>query len=233
MEVLRASDLLKKFEGVVAVNGVSLSVDEGEILGIIGPNGSGKTTLLNLMTGLIEPDRGEIFIRGEKADFKSHEIASKGIGRTFQITKLFKSLTVLENMLVPVTRGQREERIERAMEWLKFFELYHLKDEFAENLSGGQQKLLELARVMMLNPSILLMDEPFAGVHHRVVRKIVELVNKLREERRTFLIVSHDMHTIFNLCDRMIVMNEGRKIAEGSPDDIRKDREIIRIYLGV
>jgi branched-chain amino acid transport system ATP-binding protein len=233
MEVLRASDLLKKFEGVVAVNGVSFTVDEGEILGIIGPNGSGKTTLLNLITGLIEPDRGEIFIRGERADFRSHEIASKGVGRTFQITKLFKSLTVLENMLVPVTRGEREEKLERAKEWLKFFELYHLKDELAESLSGGQQKLLELARVMMLDPSILLMDEPFAGVHHKVVRKIVELINKLREERRTFLIVSHDMHTIFNLCDRMIVMNEGKKIAEGSPDDIRKDREIIRIYLGV
>jgi branched-chain amino acid transport system ATP-binding protein len=233
MEVLRVSNLVKKFEGVVAVNNVSFSVEEGEILGIIGPNGSGKTTLLNLITGLIEPDSGEIFINGELARYRSHEIAMKGIGRTFQITKIFKSLTVLENMLVPVTELGREEKLERAEKWLKFFELHYLKNELADSLSGGQQKLLEMARVMMLEPSILLMDEPFAGVHHKIVKKIIELINTLKEEKRTFLIVSHDMHTIFGVCDRMIVMNEGRKIAEGSPEDIRKNREIIKIYLGV
>ncbi len=233
MKVLQVSNLVKKFEGVVAVDRISFSVEEGEVIGIIGPNGSGKTTLLNLITGLLEPDEGEIYLNGETARLRAHEIAIKGMGRTFQITKPFKSLTVLENMLVPVSKYEKEDKVKRAEEWLRFFELYHLKDEPAGNLSGGQQKLLEIARVMMLDPSILLMDEPFAGVHYKVVRKIVDLINTLREKGKTFLIVSHDMHTIFDLCDRMIVMNNGKKIAEGSPEDIRKDREIIRIYLGV
>jgi len=233
MEVLRVSNLTKKFEGVVAVNNVSFSVEEGEVLGIIGPNGSGKTTLLNLIMGLVEPDEGKIIINGEVASFKSHEIAMRGVARTFQITKIFNSLTVLENMLVPVIDLSKDEKIRRAEKWLEFFELHHLKNELAESLSGGQQKLLEIARVMMLEPSILLMDEPFAGVHYKIVAKIIELINQLREEKKTFLIVSHDMHTIFGICDRMVVMNEGRKIAEGSPEDIRKNRDIIKIYLGV
>jgi|Deesub1362B_J571_1020462.scaffolds.fasta_scaffold00029_97 branched-chain amino acid transport system ATP-binding protein len=234
MEILKTVNLMKRFEGVIAVNKVSFSVNEGEIVGIIGPNGSGKTTLLNLITGLVELDEGEIYFKGEAIGaLESHEIALMGMGRTFQITKLFRSLTVMENMVVPVVGLDKEKRFKIAKKWLSFLDLYNLKDELAGNLSGGQQKLLEIARVMMLNPTLLLMDEPFAGVHHSIVRKIVGVINQLREEGRTFLIVSHDMHTIFDLCDRMIVMNEGKKIAEGYPEDIRKNREIIRVYLGV
>ena len=234
MPVLEVRDLLKKFEGVVAVDHVSFTVDDGEIVGIIGPNGSGKTTTLNLINRLIHHDGGEIYFRGKSiSKAKPHETALMGMGRTFQITRLFRSLTVMENMTVPVVGIGGEERQKRAVEWLRFVGLEHLKNELAGNLSGGQQKLLEIARVMMMDPVFLLMDEPFAGVHHSVVSKIVEVIEKLKEEGRTFLIVSHDIHTIFGLCDRMIVMNEGKKIAEGDPEDIRRDREIIRVYLGV
>ena len=230
MEALRVSNLVKRFEGVVAVNNVSFSVEKGEVVGIIGPNGSGKTTLLNLISGLIKPDRGEVYIKGKAVDPKPHEIALKGVGRTFQIPKLFHTMTVLENMLVPVVEDENKRK--KAEELLKFFELYHLKDELAGNLSGGQQKLLEIARVMMLDPSILLMDEPFAGVHYKIVNRIVDHIKELRGEK-TFLIVSHDMHTIFGLCDRMLVMNEGKVLAEGTPEEIRRSKEIIKIYLGV
>jgi len=225
---------LKKFEGVVAVDHVSFEVDEGEIVGIIGPNGSGKTTTLNLINRLIDHDAGEIIFRGKSiSKAKTYETALMGMGRTFQITRLFRNLTVMENTMVPVVGIEREERRKRAMKWLKFVGLDHLKNELAQNLSGGQQKLLEIARIMVMEPVFLLMDEPFAGVHHSIVSKILQVIEELRKEGRTFLIVSHDIHTIFGLCDRMIVMNEGKKIAEGDPEDIRRDREIIRVYLGV
>jgi branched-chain amino acid transport system ATP-binding protein len=234
MTLLQVEDLVKRFEGVIAVDHVSFSVDESEIVGIIGPNGSGKTTTLNLISKLIEFDEGEMYFKGHSfSKLKAHEIALMGIGRTFQITRLFRSLTVLENMFVPVIEASKEKKHKEALEWLNFVGLSHLKDELAGNLSGGQQKLLEIARVMVMEPVLLLMDEPFAGVHHSIVSKIVELINKLREEGKSFLIVSHDMHTIFGLCDRMIVMNEGKKIAEGDPEEIRRDKEIIRVYLGV
>ncbi|MDJ0270274.1 MAG: ABC transporter ATP-binding protein [Aigarchaeota archaeon] len=236
MSLLKVENATKRFGGNVAVNSMSLEVNEGEIVGIIGPNGSGKTTLLNLINGIIQLDSGAIYLRGKPIhNKKPHQLVRLGIGRTFQITRVFRELTVLENMLSTVETGKsgKNNLVENALKLLELVGLSDKLDARAGTLSGGQQKLLELARTLMLNPTLLLLDEPFAGVHPKIVMKLSELILDMRKKGKTFLIISHDIHTISWLSDRLVVMNEGRKVAEGSPEQIKQDREVVRAYLGV
>ena len=249
--ILEVHDLTKSFDGVTAVQGCTLSVRRGTITGLIGPNGAGKTTLFNLITGFLKPTSGRILFLGERIDgLPPHRVFQKGIVRTFQIPRELKTLTVLENlMLVPPGqvgeqlwnpwlfpfRVSREERVhyDRAMEVLEFVELAHLSDEYAAHLSGGQKKLLELARTLMCGPQLVLLDEPGAGVNRVLMQKLAEKIEVLRDDlEMTFFVIEHDMDLVARLCDPVIAINEGRKIAEGSLDEIRRDERVLEAYLG-
>ena len=249
--ILEVHDLTKSFDGVRAVQGCTLSVRRGTITGLIGPNGAGKTTLFNLITGFLKPTSGRILFLAERIDgLPPHRVFQKGIVRTFQIPRELKTLTVLENlMLVPAGqageqlwnpwlfpfRVSREERVhyDRAMEVLEFVELAHLSDEYAAHLSGGQKKLLELARTLMCGPQLVLLDEPGAGVNRVLMQKLAEKIEILRDDlEMTFFVIEHDMDLVARLCDPVIAINEGRKIAEGSLDEIRRDERVLEAYLG-
>jgi len=248
--MLQIENLEKSFGGIKAVNRCSLKVQEGSITGLIGPNGAGKTTLFNLITGFHKPDRGGIWLSGNRIDgLPPHKIARRAISRTFQIPRELKEMTVLENlMLIPLTqkgekiwnslfrpsvvRSQEREIMEKALYVLEFVELIHLKDDYAKSLSSGQKKLLELARTLMSDPKMILLDEPGAGVNPTLMRKLIRNIEELREEGRTFFLIEHDMDLIMNLCDRVIVMNKGRELAEGKPDDITRDERVMEAYLG-
>ncbi len=236
--LLKVRDVTKKFDGLVALHEVSMDLGENEILGLIGPNGSGKTTLINTISHVYELDAGSIYFRKERIDtLKPHEIALRGIGRTFQITRVFRRLTVLENALVPAAAkhpdSSRDELTEEALERLRFVGLEGLKDEYAANLSGGQQRLLEFVRALAQDPQLFLLDEPFAGVHPEIKQRIIDSILKLRESGKSFLVVSHDIESVFNLSNRMVVLSEGMKIADGEPQEVRSDSEVARVYLGV
>ncbi len=249
--LLIVDNVTKSFGGVRAVNGCSLTVAEGSITGLIGPNGAGKTTLFNLVTGFLKPTSGRILFRGERIDgFAPHRIFHKGIVRTFQIPRELKSMTVLENvMLVPGRQAgeqiwnpwlfpfrvsrQEEAIFQKAMQVLEFVDLLHLRDEYAGNLSGGQKKLLELARTLMCDPKMILLDEPAAGVNRVLMKKLVTDVERLRKEMGiTFFVIEHDMDLVTQLCDTLIVMSEGQKLAEGSPQEVKADERVLAAYLG-
>jgi len=248
--MLQIEDLEKSFGGIKAVNRCSLKVEEGSITGLIGPNGAGKTTLFNLVTGFYKPDTGGIWFSGKRIDgLPPHKIAKRAISRTFQIPRELKEMTVLENlMLIPLmqkgeriwnslfrpslVRGQEREIMDKALNVLDFVELIHLKDDYAKTLSSGQKKLLELARTLMSDPKMILLDEPGAGVNPTLMKKLTRNIEKLREEGRTFFLIEHDMDLITNLCDRVIVMDKGRRLAEGKPDEIKKDERVLEAYLG-
>jgi branched-chain amino acid transport system ATP-binding protein len=227
---------------VVAVDGLSLTVGEGEIRGLIGPNGSGKTTTVNLLSGLYRADAGEVSIRGERTErLRPHEIAARGVGRTFQVPKLFANMTVLENVLIPalaaLDRGEARpmpEIVEGARRLLEFVTLDPLRDALAKELSGGQAMLAQLARAFMLRPlHLLLLDEPFAGVHPTIRAIIIEAVGRMnREEGVTVLVVSHEMAELRRLCSRVSVMHEGALIAEGALDEVANDGRVLEAYLG-
>ena len=234
--------LTKRFGGVVAVDSLSLAVGEGEIRGLIGPNGSGKTTTVNLLSGLYHADGGAIVLRGERTErMRPHEIAARGVGRTFQVPKLFANMTVLENVLVPALAaldraGGRPmpEILDRARQLLDFVTLDPLRDALAKELSGGQAMLAQIARAFMLRPlHLLLLDEPFAGVHPTIRSTIIEAVLRMnREEGVTVLVVSHEMAELRRLCGRISVMHEGTLIAEGSLDEVANDGRVLEAYLG-
>jgi len=248
---LTTQDLVKSFDGVRAVNHCTLSVQRGTITGLIGPNGAGKTTLFNLVTGFLKPTAGSITFAGERIDgLPPHHIFRRGIVRTFQIPRELKNMTVLENlMLVPSSqvgeriwsawflpfRVSRQEReiYDKATSVLEFVDLIHLRDEYAANLSGGQKKLLELARTLMCDPKVILLDEPGAGVNPILLRRLVSNIEQLCHERGiTFFIIEHDMDLITRLCNPVIVMSNGEKLAEGSPEEIKKDPRVLDAYLG-
>ena len=230
--LLEIRDLTKHFGGVVAVNRCSLVLAPGKIYGLIGPNGSGKTTLFNCITGLERRDAGEVFFRGERIDgLKPHQVAHRGIGRTFQIIRVFPELTALENLLV-VTREPFEVAYRRAQELLRFVTLDLLENEYAGNLSYGQQKLLEFIRVLMRDPELILLDEPAAGVNRTLLNELLAAITRLRDQGKTILIVEHDMKVVMGLCEKLFVLDYGEKIAEGPPGVIQADPRVVEAYFG-
>ena len=248
--ILQIRDLVKDFGGVRAVNGCSFQVERGTITGLIGPNGAGKTTAFNMVTGFIRADRGEIVFCDERIDrARPHEIFRKGIARTFQIPRELRLMTVLENlMLVPLgqpgehlfyswfrpglVRAGEQAVYRKAHEVLEFVELVHLRDELAANLSVGQKKLLELARVLMAEPDLILLDEPAAGVNPTLMNKLAGLIRTLRQQGKTFLLIEHNMELVADLCDWVVVMNNGETLVEGKPDDVRRHPDVLEAYLG-
>jgi ABC-type branched-subunit amino acid transport system ATPase component len=232
MPILAVDGLRKSFGGVAAVHGVSLALEAGRIYGLIGPNGSGKTTLFNCITGLERSDAGRVVFRHERIDhLKPSAIARRGVGRTFQVIRVFPELTALENLLV-VTRGARAEAERRGREMLRFVKLEGLADEYAGNLSYGQQKLVEFVRVLMTDPTLILLDEPAAGVNRTLLNDLLSAVARLRDEGRTILLVEHDMKVVMGLCETVFVLDHGEKIAEGPPGLIQSDERVIEAYFG-
>jgi ABC-type branched-subunit amino acid transport system ATPase component len=235
--LIAASGLSKRFGGIVAVSALDLSVSAGELVGLIGPNGSGKTTTINMMTGHLKPSDGQVHVRGTRADGSPpSRFAALRVGRTFQITQLFSRMTLLENMLVPGLarpHSHRAEATRQARVHLDFLGLSKLENLQAKNLSGGQQKLLELGRALMLDPDILFLDEPFAGVNPFLRDEIIVLIQKLHADGRTFVIVDHDIEAIQRLVNRLVVMARGEKIADGTVAQVSHDPEVLRAYAGV
>jgi ABC-type branched-subunit amino acid transport system ATPase component len=230
--VLEIDELRKTFGGVTAVAGVSLRLEPSRIYGLIGPNGSGKTTLFNCITGLERRDAGRVHFSGQRIDgLKPHQIALKGIGRTFQVTRIFPELTALENLLV-VTRGDRAAAHARALDLLRFAKLERLTGEYAGNLSYGQQKLVEFVRVLMRDPTLILLDEPAAGVNRTLLHDLLEAVRLLRGQGKTILLVEHDMKVVMGLCETVFVLDHGEKIAEGPPGTIQADERVVEAYFG-
>ena len=233
---LNIAGLKKYFGGVRAVDGVSFSVQGNELIGLIGPNGSGKTTMINTINGILSPTGGAIHFQGKRIDhLPPYERARRGIGRTFQISRVFQRMTVLQNLVVPalaVGKQSKKAIWKLAQEVMDFLTIQHLVNENGGNLSGGQQKLLELGRVLMLDPAVIFLDEPFAGVHPELCQQICAYIHEVHTNGKAFIIVSHNMDSIFSLSERVLVMNEGQKIADGAPDEVRHDEAVIDAYLG-
>ncbi|MEC9345173.1 MAG: ABC transporter ATP-binding protein [Pseudomonadota bacterium] len=249
--MISVRDVSRHFGGIRAVDGVSLEIARGTITGLIGPNGAGKTTLFNIIAGVFPPSSGQILLDGEDVTgLPPHRLFHKGLLRTFQIAHEFRTLTVLENlMVVPADQpGEQlrqgwfnfgrvreiEARVaERAREVLDFLEIGHLENELAGNLSGGQKKLLELGRTMMVDAKVVLLDEVGAGVNRTLLNTIGTSIERLNRERGyTFCMIEHDMDFISRLCDPVIVMAEGRLLMQGSIDEVKSNEEVIEAYLG-
>mgnify|MGYP001472396662 FL=1 len=244
-------DVVKHFGGITAVDGVSIEIKQGKITGLIGPNGAGKSTLFNLIAGNLTPEFGSIYLDGEDVTgLKPHMLFSKGLLRTFQIAHEFQSLSVLDNlMMVPslqvgesllgawfkrekVVRQEAEIR-GKAEEVISFLNMGHLANELAGNLSGGQKKLLELGRTMMVSPKIVILDEVGAGVNRTLLKEIGDaILNMNRERGFTFCMIEHDMDFISRLCDPVVVMAEGKILAQGSAEEIKANEDVIEAYLG-
>ncbi len=246
--ILELNDVGKSFGGIKALDGVSIGLEENSISGLIGPNGSGKTTLLNTISGFVAPDKGSIFFEGRNiTSFPPYKIARLGMIRTFQMTRLFRGMTVLESMLLasktqddglfPIFFKRKKlidcERwdVEKAIEILDFLEIENMKHENAVALSGGQQKLLSIGMALMADPRMVLLDEPIAGVNPTLANKIFKKV-LLEKEKRTFLVVEHNIDILMNFCDIIYVMNKGRIVASGTPDEIQCNETVIDVYLG-
>ncbi|MFB6161047.1 MAG: ABC transporter ATP-binding protein [Haloferacaceae archaeon] len=249
---LRVENLHKSFGGITAVDGATFAVERGTLTGLIGPNGAGKSTTFDLVTGVHRPDAGRVTFDGEDVTgLAPHEIARRGLVRTFQIARELKEMTVLENMML-APKGQRGEALwrsvtpgfrsgvvadeeailDRVWEMLDFFDIEHLAEEYAGNLSGGQRKLLELARALLTDPDVLLLDEPFAGVNPSLEQRLLEHVHDLREQGYTFLLVEHDMDLIMNNCEHVVVMHQGRILTQGTPAEVTANEEVVEAYLG-
>ena len=230
--LLRTEEVHKAYGGVQALESCTLEVDEGSVAGLIGPNGSGKTTLFNVITGYARADTGEVYLGGKRiTNVAPDRVFALGIGRTFQLTRIFASLTVLENMLVASRHGNAAAR-RRAMEQLEFVGIAGHHAELAGTLSYGQRKLLELAYVLVADPAIVLLDEPAGGVNLSLVNTIADRIRELNAAGKTFLIVEHNMEFVMGLCDRVTVLDSGAVVAAGPPAIIRTDRRVLNAYLG-
>jgi neutral amino acid transport system ATP-binding protein len=250
-KVLEIEDVVKHFGGIRAVNGASFAVAPGSITALIGPNGAGKTTLFNVVTGFYRGDRGSVSFQGQQVFGQPpYELARRGMVRTFQITKALAAMPVIDNMMLAapdqpgelfrnllvrpgaVRRREREVR-DQALELLDIFNLKNLADDYAGTLSGGQRKLLELARALMAQPKLLLLDEPMAGINPVLGKRLLDHMQRLRREAGvTFLFIEHDMEVVMHNSDRVVVMAQGAVIAEGEPHQVRTDQQVIDAYLG-
>ncbi|GAA0062728.1 ABC transporter ATP-binding protein [Clostridium sp. CTA-1] len=239
MNILEVKDLNINFGGITAVDNLNFSVKKGEILGVIGPNGAGKTTLYNTITGIYKPSKGDIFLNNKKiTGMKPYKISRLGIARTFQNIRLFNSLTVLENILVGRVSELKKlvklnPYMEETCDILKVVGLENVINNMASDLPYGQQRKVEIARALAISPKVLLLDEPAAGMNNYEKRDLKNLINILREDLNiTVLIIEHDMGVIMELCDRILVLDYGKKIAEGSPEEISNDDNVIKAYMG-
>lgn len=248
--ILVAKNIVKAFGGIRAVDGCSLHVLPQTVTALIGPNGAGKSTLFNIVAGVYAPDGGEVWFGDTRIDgLPAHEIVREGLIKTFQIPRELRNLTVLENLMVAAPEGlgdrfldlilhplaiakAQEGVIDRAEEILGMVGLRHLRDEYAKNLSGGQKKLLELARALMASPRMILLDEPVAGVNLTLQKEILQVIEGLRQKGVTFFLVEHDMDVVMKRSDWIIVMHQGKTLAEGKADEVRANTAVIDSYLG-
>ena len=251
MALLEVKNLTKHFGGLTAVGDVTLELNEGELVGLIGPNGAGKTTLFNLLTGVYEPSEGTVTLDGHLLNEKTpYKIASLGLSRTFQNIRLFKDLTVLENVLIafsnhhkqhvlasflrlPAFYKNEEELKSKALDLLKIFDLDGDADTFAKNLAYGQQRRLEIVRALATEPKILFLDEPAAGMNPQETAELTELIRRIKDEFKiTIMLIEHDMNLVMEVTERIYVLEYGRLIAHGTPDEIKNDKRVIEAYLG-
>ena len=249
--LLEAKNLTKQFGGLLAVNRLDFSINQGEIIGLIGPNGAGKTTVFNMMTGTFRPTRGEVIFRGEKIGrLKPNRIAQLGVVRSFQLTNLFGDMTVIQNVILgshqksgiclwgslwstKVTRRKEIESEREAVRTLEFMGLVEHQRMLAKNLTHGQQRRLEVAVALAAKPEILLLDEPLQGMNHEEVKDMLSRIAEIRRGGKTILLVEHNIRAVTSICDRIIVLNFGEKIDEGSPQKVMQNPHVIEAYLGV
>ncbi len=250
MNVLETKNLYKEFDGVKAVDDLSFEIETNSIIGLVGPNGSGKTTLFNLITGFLKPDGGAVIFKNKEiTSFPPNKIAQLGIGRTFQNIRLFPQISVMDNMMLALRymkgesfyagllqlksmKTEEKGNFIRAEELLELVGLSGKKHELAENLSHGQRKLMELVRIFALEPEVFLLDEPFAGVFPETRRTIIELARKLKGEGKAVVFIEHNINLVMEVAEKIIVLDYGKKIAEGKPEEIRKNKLVQKAYLG-
>lgn len=250
MTILRLDGITKVFGGLTALEDVSFSVAEGSITGVIGPNGAGKTTLFNIVTGLYAQTAGEVYLSSHNISFlKTEALAGLGLVRTFQNVELFRQMTVLENVMVGLHTKSRsgifscalklpgqvkEDKYirKKSMEWLDFTGMADLADTTAGNLPFGKGRLLEISRALAAQPKIILMDEPAAGLNSRETTELASLIRKVRQSGVTVVLVEHDMDLVMDICESIVVLNLGKKLAEGTPREIQEDPQVIAAYLG-